>query len=213
MENFEINESGTLISYSNSDKMVESITVPDGVTAFSYNPFKGYDLKKVILPDSMVYFHYYDFLNETYPPRSTTVNSITYRGIVFNPHLDNAMYIHSVLEMIRDKDYSHVLKHELKFPTVLQIYFKDGDAVTEAYIKKNLRKFFDFLCGYSENSGHFMGLDLYGASRTDPIETLKKLLETGKFITKRNIKTYIKTADETENSEFFDILSEYQDNL
>ena len=143
MEDFQINNSGILTSYSNSDKRVESITVPDGVTGFSYNPFKGYtDLKKVILPDSMIYFHYYDFLNEDYPPQSTTVNSITYRGIVFNPHLDNAMYIHSVLEMIRDKDYSHVLKHELKFPVVLQIYFKDGDAVTEAYIKKNLRKFF-----------------------------------------------------------------------
>jgi len=165
------------------------------------------NLKTVIISDNFISFDQYWLFT------GSSIHSLTYRGITFNPHLEEAGNIRYCLEMIMDKDYSHVLKHELKFPVILQIYFKDGDAVTEAYIKKNFRKFFDFLCSYSENSGYFMGLDLYGASRIDPIETLKKMLETGKFITKRNIKTYIKTADETENSEFFDILNEYQKSL
>ena len=164
------------------------------------------NLKTVIISDNFISFDQYWLYT------GSSIDSLTYRGITFNPHLESAINIKYCLEMIMTKDYSHVLKRELKFPVILQIYFKDRDSVTEDYIKKNFRKFFDFLCE-CKDSGYFMGKDLYGASRTDPIETLKKLLETGKFITKRNIKTYIKTADEKENNEFFDILTEYQENL
>ncbi|MDE6101992.1 MAG: hypothetical protein K2F73_03340 [Ruminococcus sp.] len=42
-------------------------------------------------------------------------------------------------------------------------------------------------------------------------EIMEKLIKSGKFITKRNINTYIKLADEKECYEVFDMLEEYRE--
>ena len=109
--------------------------------------------------------------------------------------------------MIRDKDYSCVLSHDLKYPVVMQIFFNEGDDVTTAYIKKNFKKFFIFLtdkiilrnklsCKY----------DVY-----NPLEYMEKLIKSGKFISRRNIETYVKIADEKECYSVFDMLNEYRE--
>ncbi len=194
MEKFEINEYGSLTAYHNDDKDVTDITVPDGVKHISFSVFREYpNIYHVTLPDSLKYIEHNTFWNGC-SPQSTSVHSMKYHGITFNPAIDS-FHMEDVIDMIYKKDYSYVLSHDLKYPIILQIYFNNGDDVTTAYIKKNFRKFFVFLI--KENAS----------------ETLEKLIKSGKFISKRNIETYIKLADEKECYDVFDMLNEYREEV
>ncbi|MDE5582879.1 MAG: hypothetical protein K2J08_04165 [Ruminococcus sp.] len=209
MEKFEISEDGTLTAYYNDDKRIDEIIVPDGVKYIFYGVFREYNINHVILADSVEFIDHTAFKGKYL---STTATSyITYRGVKFNC---NGYYdcIRNVIEMIRDKDYSHVLSHEFKYPVILQIYLNDGDDVTTAYIKKNFRKFFIFLTDeiIKNNKYNFFlkYRDIKNAS-----EIMEKFIRSEKFITKRNIETYIKIADEKECNEVFDMLIEYKEEV
>ncbi len=210
MEKFEINENGCLTAYHNDNKDVTEITVPDGVKYISGFVFKKYKkLDIVTLPDSIESIESSAFWNAT-STLGTDVRSITYRGVTFRPIIVS-FRINEVIDMIANKNYSHVLSHDLKYPIILQIYFNDGDDVTTAYIKKNFRKFFIFLTDeiIFQNKYGFKGL--YFEYIESVSEIMKKLINCGKFITKRNINTYIKLADEKECYEVFDMLEEYRE--
>lgn len=205
MERFQINYEGTLTGYYNDDKKVTEITIPDRVKYIYFNVFDKYqNIRTVILPDSFPVINNYTFNNM--PVGSsvrTSVHTIKYRGIAFSMSSN----VRTVFEMIRDKDYSKVLDHDLKYPVVMQIFFNEGDDVTTAYIKKNFKKFFIFLTDMVilQNKLSFT-YDVYNS-----LEYLKKLIKSGKFILKRNIDTYIKLADEMECYEVFDMLNEYRE--
>ncbi|MCM1505772.1 MAG: hypothetical protein NC177_01355 [Ruminococcus flavefaciens] len=47
----------------------------------------------------------------------------------------------------------------------------------------------------------------------DETETVRKILDEGKLITKRNINTYIKYADKNEHYPVFDMLNEYKEEV
>lgn len=190
MEKFEINENGCLTAYHNDNKDVTEITVPDGIKSIPDYAFMEYKkINAVTLPDSLENIAYSAFWNCRLL-RETSVRSVTYRGVTFSPSF---LHMKEIFEMIRDKDYSCVLSHHLKYPIILQIYLNDGDDVTTAYIKKNFKKFFIFL------------------TEKNDFETLEKLIGCEKFISKRNINTYFKLADEKECHEVFDMLNEYRE--
>lgn len=190
MEKFEINENGCLTAYHNDNKDVTEITVPDGIKSIPDYAFMEYKkINAVTLPDSLENIAYSAFWNCRLL-RETSVRSVTYRGVTFSPSF---LHMKEIFEMIRDKDYSYVLSHHLKYPIILQIYLNDGDDVTTAYIKKNFKKFFIFL------------------TEKNDFETLEKLIGCEKFISKRNINTYFKLADEKECHEVFDMLNEYRE--
>ena len=198
MEKFEINENGCLTAYHNDNKDVTEITVPDGVKSIPDYAFMEYKkINAVTLPDSLENIAYSAFWNCRLP-RETSVHSVTYRGVTFSPSF---LYMKEIFEMIRDKDYSFVLSH----------YFNDGDDVTTAYIKKNFRKFFTRLtdeivfqskCGFK--SFYFEYIE-------NVSEIMEKLIKSGKFISRRNIETYVKIADEKECYSVFDMLNEYRE--
>ncbi len=193
MEKFEISKDGTLTAYHNDNKKIDEIVIPDGVKFIYPYVFREYDINNVILPDSVKSIARSAFRGKT---RYTSATSyISYRGVTFGTTENNYInyYTRDIIDMIANKNYSYILEHNLKYPIILQIYFNDGDDVTTAYIKKNFRKFFVFLI--EEND----------------FETLEKLIICGKFITKRNIETYIKLADEKECYEVFDMLEEYRE--
>lgn len=192
MEKFEINEYGSLTAYYNDNKNVTEIIVSDGVKHISFSVFREYpNIYHVTLPDSLKYIERDTFWN-CHSPQSTSVHSMKYRGVIFNPAIDS-FHMEDVIDMIYKKDYSYVLSHDLKYPIILQIYLNDGDDVTTAYIKKNFKKFFIFL------------------TEKNDCETLEKLISCGKFITRRNIDTYVKLVDEKECYEVFDMLEEYRE--
>ncbi len=207
MERFQVNYEGVLTVYYNDDKKVTEITVPDNVKRIDFDVFNEYrNIHTVILPDSFPVINDYTFDNM--PIGSgwlvhTSVQTIIYRGVTFKTSPD----MRTVFEMIRDKDYSCVLDHDVKYPVVLQIYFNDGDDVTTAYIKKNFRKFFVFLIDEIDAKNR-LGFSMH---IKDALNIIERLVKSGKFISKRNIETYVKMADEKECHEVFDMLNEYRE--
>lgn len=204
MEKFEINEHNDLRAYYNDSSRINEITVPDGVKFISAYVFSGYNINHIILPDSVEYVDYATFHGSGL--YTTATSYITYRGAKIHV-CGYYHYVRDVIEMIRDKDYSCVLSHDLKYPVVMQIFFNEGDDVTTAYIKKNFKKFFVFL---TENvilqNKLSCTYDVY-----NPLEYLEKLIKSGKFISRRNIETYVKIADEKECYSVFDMLNEYRE--
>lgn len=210
MEKFEISEGGSLKAYYNDDGRIDKIIVPDGVNYISYAVFMGYNINHIILPDSVESVDYGAFHGSGL--YTTATSYITYRGVTFNC-CGYYHYVRAVIYMIRDKDYSCILSHDLKYPVVLQIYFNDGDDVTTAYIKKNLKKFFMFLTDeiiYNSTHSNHSILGNYSKIK-NASEIMQKIINSGKFITKRNIETYVKIADEKECFEVFDMLNEYKE--
>ena len=209
MERFQVNYEGVLTVYYNDDKKVTEITVPDNVKRIDFDVFNEYrNIHTVILPDSFPVINDYTFDNMPIGSGGrvhTSVQTIIYRGVTFK----TSLYMRTVFEMIRDKDYSCVLDHDVKYPVVLQIYFNDGDDITTAYIKKNFRKFFVFLINELDVKNR-LGFTLY---IKDAFNIIERLVKSGKFISKRNIDTYIKLADEKECHEVFDMLIEYKEEV
>lgn len=204
MEKFEINECNDLRAYYNDNSRIDEITVPDGVKYISYAVFRGYNINHIILPDSVEYVDYGAFHGASL--YTTATSYITYRGVKI--HVSGYYhYVRDVIYMIRDKDYSCILDHDLKYPVIMQIFFNEGDDVTTAYIKKNFKKFFVFLTDkIILRSKLSCKYDVY-----NPLEYLEKLIKSGKFISKRNIETYVKIADEKECYDVFDMLEEYRE--
>ncbi|MDE6538966.1 MAG: leucine-rich repeat domain-containing protein [Ruminococcus sp.] len=192
MEKFEINENGCLTAYHNDNKKIKEIIIPDGVTYIDRVFVKYIWLRSVTLPDSLKSIDLCAFHNNPHSPPRTNVWSMTYRGVNFNPRIDS-WNIKETIEMIANKDYSMLLSNDLKYPIVMQIYFNDRDEITEKYIKENFKEIFLFL------------------NEKNDFETIKKLIKSGKFISKCNIETYIKIADEKECYEVLDILIEYKE--
>lgn len=190
MEKFEINEYGTLTSYHNDNKNITEIIIPDGVKYIESEAFSECGkFDTVVFPDSLESINTWAFWNRF----DCFEFTVKYRGIIFmrkfNRPLEEAVY------MIANKDYSEIMYLDYKYPIVLQIFFNDGDDVTTAYIKKNFKKFFVFL------------------TEKEDYTTLEKLIKSGKFITKRNINTYIIYADEHECYEIFDVLNKYKEEV
>ncbi|MDE6781772.1 MAG: hypothetical protein K2J40_09980 [Ruminococcus sp.] len=206
MEKFEIDAEGTLTAYHNENKDITELTVPDGVKYLNKSIFKEYgNIGTLILPDSFQYIERKDFIYVS-PSRSlchASVHTVIYRGVKFSP----SFYVRDIFVMIRDKDYSCVLSHDLKYPVILQIYFNDGDDITTAYIKKNFKKFFVFLINELDVQNR-LGFSMH---IKDALNIIERLVKSGKFITKRNIETYIKIVDEKECYEVFDMLNEYKE--
>ena len=83
-----------------------------------------------------------------------------------------------VQSMLNDKNYAVKMDHPTKFQFVAQVFLKDRQPEAEAYIKKNISKILPY----------FINIDDYA--------TVKGLLESGKFVTKRNIMKFIDYAIE-----------------
>ena len=187
---FEISQGKYLISYHGED--VPEVTVPDGVEYIGGHALYNYKIKSIILPDSLRKIDQSAFFSKYVYPRGATISKISYRGVVFNSYGDTYFYVRDIIDMIANKDYSIKLSHDVKYLIIFQIYFNEKDPVTEAYIKKNFKKIFAFVLESSK----------YVIDDSEKINIIKKFLESGKFITSRNIDKYISFADEKEKLKY-----------
>lgn len=207
MEKFEIDKNGCLTAYHNDNRNVTEIIIPDGVKCISHFVFQKYkEIYSVTFLDSLESTESSAFWNVGFPSHITSVELMKYRGVKFQPG-GSCSYIDEIIDMIANKDFSKNLPDYLKRYIIIQIYLNDGDSTAEAYIKKNFRKIFLYLRGqviFEKESGHSGYIE-------NAMEIIEKLIRCGKFITKRNINTYIKYADEMECYEVFDMLNEYRE--
>ena len=203
MEKFTINENGTLTAYHNDDKNVTEIIIPEGVKFIESHVFSEYGkIYSVVFPDSLENLDNWAFWC------CFKLSKIKYRGITFNPRAEMFKKPETV-DMIANKNYSHVISHRIKYPVIFQIYFRDGDDVTTAYMKKHFREIFKFLT----NAVIFQDSYKDCITLENVLKITENLIKSEKFITKRNINTYIKIADEKECYEIFDMLIDYKEEV
>ena len=100
----------------------------------------------------------------------------------------SGIYYWDVEAMLKEKDYTAKVSRTIKFPLVTQIFRKDCQPEAESFIKKNLSKILPYFI------------------RINDCDTVKGLLECGRFVTKRNIAKWIALAIEhTQSSGDFQI--------
>lgn len=215
MESFKI-KNNSLYGYYNSEKMLKEVMIPDGVEHIEEYAFidrHGYDYEicRLVLPDSLKTIHksafwvkprYYGNI-----PWADTIKCIFFHGVTLYLNTSSHHYMDKIIDFISSRDYSKVLCHEFKYPVVLQIFMNEKDAESTAYIRKNLKKIFIFVADAIKSKIEIKSLCNY-SNLENPLDCMKILIDN--FISKRNIETYIKIADEKECHEVFDMLNEYR---
>lgn len=96
----------------------------------------------------------------------------------------------------------------MKYPVVLQIFINEKDPESTAYIRKNFKKIFIFVADAIKSKIKIKSLCNY-SNLENPLDCMKILIDN--FISKRNIETYVKIANEKECYEVFDMLNEYRE--
>jgi uncharacterized protein YxeA len=94
--------------------------------------------------------------------------------------------------MIVKKDFSMKMDTSLKYPLTLDFYQKTGDEKAFAYLKKHRSKVMAYLITKNDT------------------ETIEFLIQTGKYITKRNIDKLIQTAIDKNAHEIYILLLNYK---
>ncbi len=132
----------------------------------------------------------------------TVARSITYRGVSFDPDFNADSFIPwTTVQMIATKDYSYqVALYDVKkkYEIIVKIYMCDKDEMTQQYIKKRFRTIFMF---FLQNFKMYNGFtpkysELY-------FGLLAYLIQSGEFISKRNMETYIQAAKEKMSLKFW----------
>ena len=145
----------------------------------------------VVIPDSVTEIEGRVFYG------CSSLTSVTIRKIVLTKEMIEAFQNYhdvsfsDVLTMIAD--YSVKMSHEVKYDAVWKIFSNcPDDERTVAYVKKNFSKMFPFLLDH------------------DDAETVQKVLDSGKFLTKRNIDKFIQYAIDNKHVEIQLMLTNYK---
>ncbi|MBR1592731.1 MAG: leucine-rich repeat domain-containing protein [Ruminococcus sp.] len=189
-------ENGVLF---NKDK-TELIQYPIGNTETEYH-----------IPDSVIniaenaFFHSKRLTSVTIPDSVTSIGrgafggcesltSVTYKGITFSSAKTNGIYSSEIIYMAGNRDFSVKMNHEVKYAVIWSVFRNtQEDEPTNAYIKKTFVKMFQFLID------------------KDDTKTVKLVIGSGKFLTKRNIDKFIQYANN--KKEIADMLTEHKQQL
>ncbi len=153
----------------------KDIMIRDGVKSIEEKAFQGCKfIKHINFPDSIENISDKAFFGcsslENMPVFGYTIDGSNCQW--FESNYDN------IQNMLKYKAYSINLPVNLKFQFISQIYFRENQPEAEDYIKKNFSKVMRYFID------------------ADDFESVKKLFECGKFISKRNIMTYLKYSIE-----------------
>lgn len=104
----------------------------------------------------------------------------------------NSIFMNNVNQLIHNLDTSVHISRAVKTSIMMQMYFSHWSGFHDI---NNFNAVFKGIIDREET------------------ETIRKILDEGKLITKRNINTYIRYADENEHYSVFDMLSEYKEEV
>lgn len=149
------------------------LNIPNSVTSIGGSAFEQCErLSTVTISGSLTYAGRWIF---------SGCSSLTpvVRGIKFRADCEKfSKDIEEALNLPQTRNFSAKLYTPLKTAVITGYYLESGDTDAEAYIKKRFTRIMKFLID------------------EDNPEPILRLLETGKFVTARNIMTYIDYASE-----------------
>lgn len=110
--------------------------------------------------------------------RLSKLKSITLFGIRFAvvPWELQEIDFKNAMEMVASRNFSRQVSSDVKYAAITGFYLRTGDEAAEAYMKRNFVKIFDFL------------------TVNECYDEIRRLLDSGKFATARNIDKLIDCA-------------------
>ncbi|MDE5771868.1 MAG: leucine-rich repeat domain-containing protein [Ruminococcus sp.] len=192
---------------------LQEIIIPDSVTAIGDGTFRNCEaLQKITIPDSVTaigngVFRNCKALQEiTIPERYSSIVSEVLsccpnlktlkagnRDCSFVLKYKDQKNFSDISNMVLTKDFSTKMPSTVKVPFMVDWYScEPEDAEVTAYIKKKFRKIFTTLL--DENH----------------MEKIRTLIDSGKFLTKRNIDGLIKLTIEKKAHEIQILLTDYK---
>jgi len=113
--------------------------------------------------------------------------------MLYEPENRNNIEFSEIRQLVQDHDYSMKMDHDVKYNLIFQMFALGLDEErVSAYIKKNFAKMFRYLIDH-ENA-----------------EIIQKILDSEKFVTKRNIDKHIQYAIDQKKYQIQIMLTDYK---
>ncbi len=158
-------------------RSLESVTLPDSIRSIEDGAFQMCSLRHLRIPLHIISIAAGSF------KACGQLKTVTVQEITFVPEKLKGHDFHLAIEMLRGRDYRIGLHMGMKYAAVTGFYLRTNDARAEEFVKKNRSGILLFLI------------------RNNNADVIRKLLESGKFVTKRNIDKCIAYAIEQGNPE------------
>lgn len=171
---------------------LRSVNIPESVESIADRAFKGCaSLTGIAIPASVT------FIGRNAFEDCYNLSSMTLYGITFPYDQDKVGKedCFRAMEMLKTKDFTVRLYADLKYAAITGFWLKTGDEAAEAYVKRNISRILPLLI------------------RSDYTEAIRKMLDSGKFVTKKNIDKFITSAIEHGNIEIQTMLMHYKSDV
>ena len=178
---------GTIAEFAFSGcSSMRTAVISDGITSIGKDAFRETSLKNIVIPESVTSIGDSAFANirgvdSLVVPRGLKITNdrpfgwpfyvkkATISGYTFELPFESNLDVMYVKQMLDSRKYNTRKFITLTYRIVVGVFFTDGQAEAEAYIKEN---FFAVMCC-------FINANDYGV--------VKKLFDCGKFVTEENI--------------------------
>lgn len=141
----------------------------------------------VVIPDSVT------SIGENAFAWCRNLTSVTIHSMTFSMANTGDVSSDEIIHMVHNRDFSVKMNHDVKYAVIASILRNQHeDETLNAYIRKNFSKMFKYLIDH------------------DDVEAVTAIINSGKFLTKRNVDKHIQYAIDNGHFEIQVLLMNYK---